>query len=225
MSEQIECKVRLTVTKEGRSVYISHLDFMRVLIRALIRANLPLKHSEGFHQRTYLSLVRPLSLGYESGCELCDIVLTKRYDVRTLPALLNPVLPEGVRVVSAVENAVNGRDIIWTSYDIVLEKPEGTDEALLEKLRTLWLDPEFSVMKRNKKGKLNAVCVAGYIRSIDLAEKDDDLLLQAVLKDSPDGGLNPSYLLNAAQESLGVTLELVSCRRTGFYNEKGESCL
>lgn len=225
MSEPIECKVRLTVTKEGRSVYISHLDFMRVLIRALIRANLPLKHSEGFHQRTYLSLVRPLSLGYESGCELCDIVLTKRYDVRTLPALLNPVLPEGVRVVSAVENAVNGRDIIWTSYDIVLEKPEGTDEALLEKLRALWLDPEFSVMKRNKKGKLNAVCVAGYIRSIELAEKDGDLCLKAVLKDSPDGGLNPSYLLNAAQESLGVALELVSCRRTGFYNEKGESCL
>lgn len=225
MSEPIECKVRLTVTKEGRSVYISHLDFMRVLIRALIRANLPLKHSEGFHQRTYLSLVRPLSLGYESGCELCDIVLTKRYDVRTLPALLNPVLPEGVRVVSAVENAVNGRDIIWTSYDIVLEKPEDADEALLEKLRALWLDPEFSVMKRNKKGKLNAVCVASYIRSIDLAEKDGDLCLKAVLKDSPDGGLNPSYLLNAAQESLGVALELVSCRRTGVYNEKGESCL
>ena len=225
MSEQHEWKVRLTVTKEGRSVYISHLDFMRVLIRALIRADLPLKHSEGFHQRTYLSLVRPLSLGYESGCELCDIVLTKEYDTKTLPSLLNPVLPEGIRVISATENAVNGRDIIWTSYDIRLELPENADGQTVERLKALWLDPEFSVMKRNKKGKLNAVCVASYIRSIDLAIDGDELYMNAVLKDSPDGGLNPSYLFAAAAESLGISLELINCRRTGFYNEKGESCL
>ena len=225
MFEQNEWKVRLTVTKEGRSVFISHLDFMRVLIRALIRAELPLKHSEGFHQRTYLSLVRPLSLGYESGCELCDIVLTKRYDVKTLPSLLNSVLPEGIRVVNAVEDAVNGREIFWTSYDILVEMPQAVNNDLIEKLKALWLAPDFSVMKRNKKGKWNAVCVADYIRSIELSEENGELRMRAMLKDSPDGGLNPSYLLGAANETLGLSCEYVTCRRTGFYNEKGESCL
>ena len=117
MSEQMQqadFKVRLVVAKEGRSAYISHLDTMRTLQRALARADLALKHTGGFHQRVFLSLVRPLSLGYESDGELCDIVLANRCDLTELPARLNAVLPEGLSVKSASENAVNGREIQWT---------------------------------------------------------------------------------------------------------------
>ena len=104
MSEQMQqadFKVRLVVAKEGRSAYISHLDTMRTLQRALARADLTLKHTGGFHQRVFLSLVRPLSLGYESDGELCDIVLANRCDLTELPARLNAVLPEGLSVKSA----------------------------------------------------------------------------------------------------------------------------
>ena len=225
MSEQNlnrpERRVRLVIAKEGRSVFISHLDLMRTLIRALIRADLLLKHSEGFHQRAYLSLVRPLSLGYESDGEYCDVVLMSDFDLDTLPARLTAVLPEGITVRDAYEDAANGREIMWTSYDLQLELA-GDRDAWADKLQTLWRDPELTVMKRNKRGVYQPANVAESVRSIDIRVTESGLAIHAVLRDSPDGSLNPSYLLMAAEEKLSFKPDFVRTRRTGFYGENGE---
>lgn len=226
MSEQMQqtdFKVRLVVAKEGRSAYISHLDTMRTLQRALARADLALKHTGGFHQRVFLSLVRPLSLGYESDGELCDIVLANRCDLTELPARLNAVLPEGLSVKLASENAVNGREIQWTRYEIFVWLPEPAEENWPERLLALWLAPDFSVQKRNKKGVYQEAQVADMIRSLTLSETSEKnvLRMDAVLKDGPDGSLNPAYLFAAAQEKLGFEPAFVRTRRKGFFGEDG----
>lgn len=228
MSEQMQqadFKVRLVVAKEGRSAYISHLDTMRTLQRALARADLALKHTGGFHQRVFLSLVRPLSLGYESDGELCDIVLANRCGLSELPERLNAVLPEGLSVKSASENAVNGREIQWTRYEIFVWLPEPAEDNWPEQLLTLWLAPDFSVQKRNKKGVYQEAQVAGLIRGLTLSETTEKnvLRMNAILKDGPDGSLNPAYLFTAAQEKLGFEPVFVRTRRKGFFSEDGQS--
>ena len=55
--------------------YISHLDLMRLFMRAMSRADLPLKMSEGFSQHPKLSFKRALKLGVESEDEEASIVL------------------------------------------------------------------------------------------------------------------------------------------------------
>ncbi len=219
-----ELPLRLVIAKEGRSAYISHLDTMRTLQRALSRADLTLKHTGGFHQRVFLSLVRPLSLGYESDGELCDIVLAEPCPIETLPERLNAVLPEGLTVKSASEHAVNGREILWTRYELMLYLPENGDTGVADALRTLWLAPDFSVMKRNKKGVYQEAQVADSIRSLTITELPElpALRMDAILRDGPDGSLNPAYLLTAAKEKLGFEPEYVKTRRKGFLNEKGE---
>ncbi|MDE6899655.1 MAG: TIGR03936 family radical SAM-associated protein, partial [Oscillospiraceae bacterium] len=48
-------KLRLIFTKEGRAVYISHLDLLRTFQRVFLRQGLVLRHSQGFHPHPILS--------------------------------------------------------------------------------------------------------------------------------------------------------------------------
>ncbi|MDD6298153.1 MAG: DUF2344 domain-containing protein, partial [Firmicutes bacterium] len=43
--------LRALFEKTGTAVWISHLDLMRLFQRAFARANLPLKHTQGFNPR------------------------------------------------------------------------------------------------------------------------------------------------------------------------------
>ena len=54
-------KLRLIFTKEGRAVYISHLDLLRTFQRAFLRQGLVLRHSQGFHPHPILSFALPLN--------------------------------------------------------------------------------------------------------------------------------------------------------------------
>ena len=48
-------KLRLIFIKEGRAVYISHLDLLRTFQRVFLRQGLVLRHSQGFHPHPILS--------------------------------------------------------------------------------------------------------------------------------------------------------------------------
>ena len=66
-------KLRLRFAKEGRAVYISHLDLLRTFQRVFLRQGIVLRHSQGFHPHPILSFALPLSVGQESVCELLDL--------------------------------------------------------------------------------------------------------------------------------------------------------
>ena len=55
-------KYRLLFSKTGRAVYISHLDLMRTLTRAFLRAECRLKYSEGFNPHPQISIALPVSV-------------------------------------------------------------------------------------------------------------------------------------------------------------------
>ena len=50
---------RLLFEKTGSAVWISHLDLMRLFQRAFKRADLPLKHTQGFNPRPSVSIALP----------------------------------------------------------------------------------------------------------------------------------------------------------------------
>jgi len=81
--------------------YISHLDLMRVLTRAMRRAEFPLKLSEGFSPHPKLSLKRALKLGIESDNEeaaIAAIVLSLPVSPDEFKDRLQPQLPEGIEI-------------------------------------------------------------------------------------------------------------------------------
>ena len=56
-------KIRLSYTQTGRAIWISHLDMMRMLQRAMNRADIPIRYSEGFNPHAQISILLPLSVG------------------------------------------------------------------------------------------------------------------------------------------------------------------
>ena len=108
-------KLRLRFEKTGRAIYISHLDLMRTMQRVFLRADCPLKYSEGFNPHALISILLPLSVGVGSVCELMDFQLREDVDLAALPERLRghprargvPCRAQGARAqVAACDRAV-----------------------------------------------------------------------------------------------------------------------
>ena len=91
-------KTRFTFAKNGPMKYISHLDLMRLFMRALRRAELPLKITEGFNPHPKLSILRALKLGLESDNEEASILLTQVIAPEEFRRRLQEQLPEGIEI-------------------------------------------------------------------------------------------------------------------------------
>lgn len=81
--------------------YISHLDLMRLFMRAMRRAGLPVKFSEGFSPHPKISIKRALKLGLESDSEEASVVMRERISPEEFKQRLNKQLPEGIRLGEA----------------------------------------------------------------------------------------------------------------------------
>jgi len=91
-------KVNFIFSKTGFMSYISHLDLIRLLMRAARRADLPLYLTKGFNPHPKLRIKRALKLGLESEHEEADILLTRKIDSRIFQKRLNRQLPEGIEI-------------------------------------------------------------------------------------------------------------------------------
>ena len=81
--------------------YISHLDLMRLFSRAVRRANLPVKITEGFNPHPKISIVKALKLGVESEGESAIIVLRQAMEPGEFKRRLQNELPEGILITYA----------------------------------------------------------------------------------------------------------------------------
>ena len=104
-------KLRLRFEKTGRAIYISHLDLMRTMQRVFLRADCPLKYSEGFNPHALISILLPLSVGVGSVCELMDFQLREEVDLAALPERLTAVMPEGIRALEAYPGGRKVREL------------------------------------------------------------------------------------------------------------------
>jgi radical SAM family uncharacterized protein/radical SAM-linked protein len=95
-------RYRVRFSKSGRMRFLGHLDLMRLLSRALLRAGVPLAYTRGFNPKPRLSFGPALAVGIASTAEHVD--LETRSHLRTSPFLgaANRTLPQGIRLLAAV---------------------------------------------------------------------------------------------------------------------------
>jgi radical SAM family uncharacterized protein len=93
-------RIRVEFSKTGRLRYLSHLELMVVLHRAIRRACFPLVYSEGFHPAPKISFGPPLGVGIGGIREYFDIEVIPPFDTILNMRKLNNTLPEGVPLVA-----------------------------------------------------------------------------------------------------------------------------
>ncbi|PLX93129.1 MAG: B12-binding domain-containing radical SAM protein [Desulfuromonas sp.] len=92
-------KIRLRLSKRGRARMVGHLEYLTMFQRAVRRAGLPVRFSQGFHPTPKVSYLEALPLGVESDAELVDIELYQPPNAREVVTALNQQLPQGFAII------------------------------------------------------------------------------------------------------------------------------
>jgi radical SAM-linked protein len=192
-------ELRFRFEKRGRSAFLSHLDVMRTFQRAFVRAEIGVRHSEGFNPHPKMSIALPLQLGCESVCEVLDVsVLEGPAD---MTSALNAALPEGLHVLSASLQERPVREIAWAEWRISLPSEGEAEEA--ERILRF---PSLPVEKKTKRG-LGTLDIAPHVQL--LSREGRDLLLR-LRADSPV--VNTGDVRKALAAGLGSEPRMKSLR-------------
>jgi radical SAM family uncharacterized protein/radical SAM-linked protein len=95
-------RIRVEFSKTGRLRYLSHLELMTLLHRAIRRVGFPIEYSVGFHPSPKISFGPPLGVGIAGLSEYFDMEITPPFDIVINKGRLNSVLPEGVYIKDMV---------------------------------------------------------------------------------------------------------------------------
>ncbi len=93
--------IRFKFLKRAEYKFLSHLDILRLMTRALSRSGIIVKYDKGFNPRPKISFSNPIPLGVESLAEYCDLVLEDDTSANEFTASVNLQLPEQVKIISA----------------------------------------------------------------------------------------------------------------------------
>src|SRR5262249_11390109 len=97
--------VTLQIAKRGDLRWLGHLDFARAVARALRRAGVAVRHSEGFHPRPKLRLPEPLPVGVGSDGERFVVALKERAAAADVARAVGAELPAGLDLLAAADGA------------------------------------------------------------------------------------------------------------------------
>lgn len=191
---------RLLFSKTGRAKYISHLDLMRTFQRAFQRADLTIKHTEGFNPHPFISILLPLSLGFSSQCEILEFQLLEDIAPGEVPARLNAVLPEGIAVERCYEGGRKAKELALVDYQITLEYDNGVPAGAADAWKEMLGRERLEVAKKSKKSKTGEtiVDIIPLVKSFSITEESGKIVLDAVIC-AQNPGLNPQLLMTALE--------------------------
>lgn len=95
-------RYRVRYKRQGGLRFLSHLELLKVIYRALTRTGLPLRFSEGFHPKPKVMFGPPLPVGVESEDEELDVYLDQAREPSEIFAKLSKECPKGVDVYEVV---------------------------------------------------------------------------------------------------------------------------
>ena len=187
---------RLVFEKTGDSVWISHLDLMRVFQRAFRRAGLHVKHSQGYTPRAIVSIALPLSVGVESCCELLDYELETEAVVT--PELLNQYLPEGICVLDIVEQGRKVKELTHLRARLTMEYDRGVPDNVIQCLEEVYHKDSIVLEKHSKRG-MTQVDIIPMIKELTIRQKDEHRIEMETVVCAQNPSLNPQMLVTALE--------------------------
>jgi radical SAM family uncharacterized protein/radical SAM-linked protein len=163
-------RVRIKFTKEREMKYISHLDLIRLLQRAIRRADIPIAMTQGFSPHPKLSLSQPLSVGISSQAEYADLSLYRHIKLDKLISLLNQTLPEGIKVLEAIFIPTKPKSLT-ALINCLLYKIEIKDEDISSRINE-FLNKESVCIFRVVNGRKREINIRKFIDRIILNKRE-----------------------------------------------------
>lgn len=196
--------IRLHFSKTFGARYISHLDLARCFARAIKMSGLNVWYTEGFNPHIFMTFALPLSLGYESICEIVDIRLLGDTIDPYVKDKINAGLPAGIEVFNVTQAAQNPTDIMWARYFVELSDGVPPEE-LCAAADALMAQPQLLTVKNTKKGGQKEVDIKPMIGQYEASVRGDACFLDLILAAGNQQSINPALLLDLLFEKAGKT--------------------
>ncbi len=179
--------------------FISHIDLLRHISRILLRAEIPVRRSNGFNPHSLVFFSPPLALGVTSNAEYLTVDTDMRKD--EVLARFNASSPKGLRAIAAFESQKNPNlqaRVVAADYIY----PYAYKDIDLS-------DVEIEYLKKGELVKENATA-----KILDSFERDGKLCLRLAA-----GGVNlrPDRLLPFLEKELAQTASVTDIVKTAQY--------
>ncbi len=232
-------RVRIKFSKQGGERFLSHLDLLTCVERAIRRSGVPVAFTEGFHARIRIGFGPALALGHASTCEWMDLDLAAPVASTEIQERLNRALPGGLRVSSVrfipsslpslqaeIRRATyrvtvcsrdpeGGTSGEGTSADTTTEARPSWIEGLASRIEAFLRQQEIPLLKKNRTVNLRAY--VDDVRITGAPERNQGngcATLELVLRTGPDGSVRPEEVLGALGP--GDEVRVASVERTGL---------
>ena len=178
---------------EGDLRFISHHDTMRLFERALSRAQLPVKFSQGFNPRPRLSLPLPRAVGVASDVELLVVELAEVLESGVVLDKLSEQMPAGLKLTDAWTIAdKHPPQPVRVDYELPL--PPDRVETVSQAAQSLMAAPTWAIERTGPGSrKIKDIDLRQYLAEASVSEG----ILRWTVHVTTGGTLRPAELLAA----------------------------
>ncbi len=200
----VPTKYRAQIRKGDEIAVLSHLDYMNVFMRALLRAKLPAAWSEGFNPHMKISFATALAVGVTSDCEYVDFELTRPVAEFDVAKRLNVQLPRGMEILRLKRLRGKFKPVMslvdLSRYEIRLP----FDEKLLSDAKIAVKNfnetPEI-IFTRITPKKTREIDAKKYLAApVEVFMSGDEILIKFSVRIAPEGSLKPVEVLKILRE-------------------------
>lgn len=214
-------KLRARFEKKDRAKYISHLDLYRFMQRTFKRAGISVWYTEGFNPHLYIMFPLPLSLGFESDCEIMDFNITDdNLSPQYIVEKMNSVLPDGIKLTDLYEPVMKHTEIAYSVYDILLISDN--KEFCKEKFDSFISQDEIIIKKKTKKKTFKDVDIKPVSDVLAVSDTPQGLSIKLKMPSGSAVNYNPSLLLDAFYAYTGAEPEFARINRTNIITKNGD---
>ncbi len=212
-------KYRITYRQGDEVKYISHLDFLRAINRVFVRADLPLKYSNGFNPHTVMTIGLPLSVGTTSSCDVLDIEFTQTLSEEHIKDSINKNCPMGIEVLS-VKKADDLKPLFNISSAVYTAYFDSDKEINLEEYKNA---PSVIIEKKSKRG-MKEVNIKDFIRGFEKIAPSDSMYGVKMHIDAGNvSNLKPELVLSSIENFTGAKFKNIRINREKIFFDDGEN--
>ncbi|ATW25486.1 TIGR03936 family radical SAM-associated protein [Candidatus Formimonas warabiya] len=201
----------------GRIRFLSHLDLLKVLERALRRADLPVAFSQGFNPHPKIAFGSARAVGLASECEYFDVELDRYVPPADFRQRLQEQCPCGLVIKETREISPASPPLMavinCASYRVMVQSPfPFTQEELDQKMDRLFDKKEIVVERVSPKGRKTYDIRPG-IFSLTAQALPEGALFHMDVAVGNEGNVRPGEVITA----LALEGEMGAITRTGLF--------
>lgn len=215
-------RIRFQLSRGDELRFLSHLDFLRLIERAVRRAQLPVAYSGEEHRLMKLSFGPPLPVGATSDAEFFEITLEGIANSAMMEQFAKG-LPNGLRVMKAQTVFGKEESLSAAINRVVYQVPLGEciEPAILGKqLEGLMLQSSIMIERESKKG-IKAVDLRPAIR--DLKIEQESLRMTLCLGEGRYA--RPSEVLSLLSDSWIYPIPALTIHRVSMFRESTDGII